>query len=1294
MKTMDRVLLVGAGLLGSLYLLHAQIATGGPDVGGNLVQSAPPDSIVQLTAEAQGLNLISPTDLPDGGTFWTLMPDGLTAPFPCAPSDPNVPVYQIADGQFIVDATGGQVTLDAEQTNRSTVTAALETLAQTVVNLINDVQEAQVTREIMAVMGLDEEVDSAPARFEAMQMSVADTNALWLEITNVANGNSYYNLHNATNFVYAILTKTNLLDASWNIEAELWPTGDQTNVMPFTLANAERDILFVRAMDWTDVDSNNDGVPDWWIWKYFGDLSENATNLDSTGTRTLGDDFANGIDPNVIQFTLEAANDYVNLPFANVQMNLTAGNPSFYALLVNGQTGTNWLPFVSTNLTVTLGSTDGVYNVSVGLRGLPDDATQTWDSYRFTLDRSAPKIYLTNPLVGSNVVTKPYLQLQGFADKPLASLAYNISNALGVATNLDVFVTEQSFDTNQFDFTTNYFQAFDVPLATNGNALTLRVTDRAGNTTTTNFNVVLDYAHATNPPVIKLLWPTNGMAVSGSSCTIRGTMSDETGSIVAQITDGNGNTNTVAGLVERNNMFWIENVPLSGTNQISLQATDAAGNVTTTNFTVLPSDIVLTIDSTPTGDGLYQASGTVSGTVSDPTATVTVNGVTVTNDYWTDGLTWYWTADNVPIYGQGTATFAAVATPAGQNSSGGQALQRAQAMNNNSPPTPPVNVGMNVEMSAYILMTSYHSTEIQEYSEPSYSSFYRVKKNMAAQPVPLANGEWGMTDGRTNDTYWSENYYGWFDYGHTRYQWSTPAASTDTYHYDDASGGSYDGPIIWPGDSLGNAVVQAMPHGDQTWGCATCGPTYMWAMVYHYFGDGVLPPWNFGSDSSFTMGVTAKTEQKLFTGGKATVAQQNLFMLNASATEILRPPSASWWGVPVKAVDPTKTLVAGKTLGADNNRWLMLPDSPVGLDVTVKAPGIHHYDARVTQQKYKMAVQANGHTLRENEVVSEAKHAIGEKINFSPVFVPALPEEPQKNPIQWTLDGTYINAFKVTTSASSPPMDGLEDLYDSARGLTDFRVDAARLKLENTFVWWQTGSTTGFETEKIGVGMGLTFANGQYVVVTAKGQIGMHQPTVSFDADSYQAGVVHGRMLGIYPANVLQCRVGSYDDESDRIALSARSSSLRQGRFAVTQLIIRDSTVPTDTFTDWRLDNSFPYTDDPDWYHSLTTTNQGTAYLQFSDGPSCIVGGYTWDKFDQYFMYRPTTTGTSGQPGTFLSGSIWVTLGKANWEWKGKIKYFYLTDSWGWDSAPYCIHSQSIQPSTQIPEWENTKLNF
>jgi len=81
--------------------------------------------------------------------------------------------------------------------------------------------------------------------------------------------------------------------------------------------------------------------------------------------------------------------------------------------------------------------------------------------------------------------------------------------------------------------------------------------------------VTLDYTTATAPPVVNVIWPQDQMAVSGTSLTIRGTMSDETGTILAQVTDANHNVTPVPGLVERNNMFWIENVPLNATGEHS-----------------------------------------------------------------------------------------------------------------------------------------------------------------------------------------------------------------------------------------------------------------------------------------------------------------------------------------------------------------------------------------------------------------------------------------------------------------------------------------------------------------------------------------------------------------------------------------------------------------------------------------------------------------------------------------------------------------------------------------------------
>ena len=160
----------------------------------------------------------------------------------------------------------------------------------------------------------------------------------------------------------------------------------------------------------------------------FGNLLETATNLDAAGN-LLGDDYTNGVDPNVIQFTLSTTNLYVNSATVAVQLNVTGGDPDYYALLINGQTTTNWLPFFANNLPVFLGTTDGVYVVSVGLRGLPADATETWASLAFTRDTAPPALTLTNlpALTGS----RPFIDPAGYVTKALSSLTYTVVDANG-----------------------------------------------------------------------------------------------------------------------------------------------------------------------------------------------------------------------------------------------------------------------------------------------------------------------------------------------------------------------------------------------------------------------------------------------------------------------------------------------------------------------------------------------------------------------------------------------------------------------------------------------------------------------------------------------------------------------------------------------------------------------------------------------------------------------------------------------------------------------------------------------
>jgi hypothetical protein len=609
------------------------------------------DSIVQVAANLEGLAQVSPADLPIGGTYFWVLPGGSAVPMPCPPQDLSVPIFQIVDGQFLADCTGGQVVVNTRlsglQGANSTVAAAVAAQADAVVNLITQVQ-ARAANQQMRIMARAMSMDSPSLPSPSGDGDGGsddytnnyffysfDTNQLWLEITNVSNGWAYLNLHNGTNLVYAIWSTTNLL-TGWQVETEVWPTNGTVTptVTPFAVQNLDRQNLFLRAEDWTGVTENGNTTPDWWFWMFFGTTALSDTNLDSQGN-TLLYDYEYGFDPNVISFTLSFTNQYASALDVPVQLSVTAGEPSYFAVLVDdtNYADANWTAYDSSNIIVNLGSTEGWHQVFIGLRGLPPDAYQTWQATRLKLDMTPPILVITNPAPGT--VTRPLIQLQGYSPEALASISYDLTNAAGLVTNQQTLILGQYYDTNTLEFTTNGFQCFDVPLTNGLNTITLHATDLAGNATTTNFNFTLDYSNDTNPPTVQLGWPQAGTKISGSSFTWRGQIGDPTAQVVAQIVDTNGVTNSVVGRVGRAGDFWIDDLPLSGgTNNVSLIVTDAAGNTSVTTIPVIQSSLVLTITSA----GLGQA---VTGTISDINYTIWVNGTMATNNL--DGT---WTAQD------------------------------------------------------------------------------------------------------------------------------------------------------------------------------------------------------------------------------------------------------------------------------------------------------------------------------------------------------------------------------------------------------------------------------------------------------------------------------------------------------------------------------------------------------------------------------------------------------------------------------------------------------------------------
>lgn len=493
-----------------------------------------------------------------------------------------------------------------------------------------------------------------------------DTNGLWLNITNVSGGLAYLNLMNATDSVYEVMSKHDLLATNWNIEGELWPVGGQTNVMPFTVAASSPTNLFIWAMDWTRVDANSNGVPDWWEWHYFGNFNQ-ASNTDYDGDGfDIYDEYWEGYDPNKIQFSLQFTNDHVSSSPANGALTVLGGVPAYIAVLVNDTNHAHavWQPYTSTNVAVSM-TTNGLYNVLVGLRGLPADAQQTWLGTWLTLNTVSPAFTIISPTNGT--VSVPLIQLQGYVSETLGSLTYDVSNATGIFTNQQGYWQPVFFNTNLMDYTTNGFQCYDVKLATGLNRITLHATDLAGNTAMLTTNITLSYTGVTNKPALTVLWPQNNASIGGNNVTIQAQMNDATAGITATV-----NGSTVAGLVERSGRVWFNDLPLNGgTNVVTLIATSAAGNMSTNSLNVVKSSVNLTIDPIADTD-LNQTNVTVTGTISSSGYNVWVNGVAASV------VGTGWEADGVPVSPVGTAVLQVTAGASATNLVASQTLYQPQ----------------------------------------------------------------------------------------------------------------------------------------------------------------------------------------------------------------------------------------------------------------------------------------------------------------------------------------------------------------------------------------------------------------------------------------------------------------------------------------------------------------------------------------------------------------------------------------------------------------------------------------
>lgn len=451
---------------------------------------------------------------------------------------------------------------------------------------------------------------SVSLKDEGLAVSYAvPTNQFFLEILPATNGQARLLMHGTTNEVYELMSKVSLTDPAWRPEQSLHRRTNENQIYTVVPVLDGTNVVFFWARDWTGVDENHNGVPDWWEWENFGTLNLDV-NQDYDGHgKSIKQNFLTGIEPNKIRFRVSLDNFHVNKRIVHINFKITKGHPFSMATLVDNANYADaiWQP-IKPGIDVDLGSAEGWHEVRVGLRGRAITSRQTWQWMRYFLHVTPPKLFVTSPT--NSMSACRFLQIAGQSSVAVAEMTYDIANNTGLKTNQMVMVPGLN-NALKDSIAGCAFNCVDVELARGTNLITLHATDEGGNQASKSLSYVFDPSLATNP-IVELHWPVDGTRIGADRFCCRGWISTPTASIKALVVNAGGWTNKIFGVVERDGSFWVQNVPLhEGSNIVTLVARDESGPETTTHISLVKSELKITINKLTPAD--TSASGTISG---------------------------------------------------------------------------------------------------------------------------------------------------------------------------------------------------------------------------------------------------------------------------------------------------------------------------------------------------------------------------------------------------------------------------------------------------------------------------------------------------------------------------------------------------------------------------------------------------------------------------------------------------------------------------------------------------------
>jgi hypothetical protein len=847
------------------------------------------------------------------------------------------------------------------------------------------------------------------------------------------------------------------------------------------------------------------------------------------------------------------------------------GWPSAGMMVLVNSTNTNsgtWTPF-SANPTVDLGTGEGLRTVNFYFQGLSGLTTRV--SSRIWVDTTPPALTITAP--GSNTLDRPVLQLEGYANEDLYSITYDLSNAAGLATNRDVLVLNRGWDGSQRRFRTNTFQAFDIGLTPGSNTITLHVMDWAGNQTNVSYVYVLDYSNKTNAPAVQLYWPTNGSVISGTNFTWRGSVDDPTATISAQIVDGNGDTNVVNGIVERNGNFWVENLPLAaGSNWLMLSAADACNNVTVTNIGVYQSSVGLSISYI---DAITnQSTVAVQGTIGTTGYSVWVNGVKASIAGGGG-----WSAANVPVNGVGTSAIQARAIANsdtnGMSSGGGGTNSSLQSPGN------PAVAALCIDTEAVpdkLPMIIY--TEIHIRTTSTNDTF--VLSPYGIESEYTSSLDWSLGGGgRTSWTKWSSENQGMIPLYGEGFEWETSVW--------DASGNQ-----VTTGNS---SPTEYGDYADDKYtenGTCSTAALYMPTFCAPAIGNGYLLPgglqgsmanfestgsvpdyayWDNNPGDSDEGGVSdyCTTSMSYVPNGKA-VPVQYVVAFTAYA---FGAPSAN--PIPVQggdfnsgrgnlnwsAIPPAAITMAGGQLGSDSIYYKVVSSGAAPMDITPSFDGGPERirpcasSSRITIPTYNNAYYSftlDATTYREDIVAIANSHSVslhgdrprefcaGQNVTFQMILESSPPywlnwTHPVSSYGNWTFPGRYVNRMTARGAGAS----------------TNYDVNPAlSLGCSSPSNWFTAALSSG----SVAVNGRVSFPNNQSVLFSAQGSISVYKPSLMGSFPNTRASV----MFNTNADGTLRLCVGDNWQSRGGMVYQASLQSHYAGRGFYTQIFYDFST--------------------------------------------------------------------------------------------------------------------------------------